>query len=181
MSINESAKPLPSIFVDNEVINKRVALFLQNKYPVLLDELQKRMPDKLETGSIWYSKAHVETWLNEMNEMGANGMHVYLGEYEAETLSADNINEGSRPSKPVGRLCLLMVLTRDGETPGTLKNIIYEKEPGFKERLISTTGEKTFAPRNINEEERPRQFNFGSYRPPHTIVDDAEFPNDSLT
>ena len=94
---------------------------MQNKYPQLCESLNKKGLTSGETKSIWYSKEHVQTWLNEMELLGANGMRVYFGEYEAD--DAAGLLHLENDSKPIGQLCLLMVLTREGLTENGHSNI----------------------------------------------------------
>ncbi len=63
---------------------------------------------KEDTKSIWYSKEHIEILLEEIRVWKADGLRIYLGEYEEAAIAP-------------GQLCLLMVLTRktaDGKEPG---------------------------------------------------------------
>ncbi len=175
MSINESARPLPEIFVDSATINKRVKLFIQNKYPILNEGMMGRGIHKPETKSIWYSKSHIETWLEEMNDLKANGMRIYFGEYEAP--DADTTGHEA----PNGQLCLLMVLTREGSEPGKLKNIFYEREPNYEARKMNTTTDKAIEEGVFDDLGKDRNFNFGAYCPPICLTEGDDYPNDSVT
>jgi hypothetical protein len=178
MTVNAATNPLPGlpdIFVSRELISKRISLYMQNKYPQLCESLNKKGLTSGETKSIWYSKEHVQTWLNEMELLGANGMRVYFGEYEAD--DAAGLLHLENDSKPIGQLCLLMVLTREGLTENGHSNIIYENEPDFESRQQSKP-----VSRDINDTgEKPRQFNFGAYCPPICLLESDDYPNDSVT
>lgn len=149
MITDQIATPLPRIFIDKGTLRRRVNLFLQNKHRILSQAMSSQDVQRVETRSIWYSKDHVQSWLDEMNLMGADGMRVYLGTYE-EGMSA-------------GQLCLLMVLTRLGEDDQTHWDIILEDEPGFQERLDASRAITLDEP---GEEECGKQYNYGSPCPP---------------
>jgi hypothetical protein len=171
MSMNESAKALPGIFVDTATINMRVKLYMQNKHPLLSEAMSRAGTPRSETRSVWYSRKHVETWLDEMDITGANGLRIYLGEYEA----ADS---GTTPHPELaGQLCLLMVLTRQGAPGETPINIIYENEPGYMARKANTVAEKDI----FGNPDQEKQFNFGAFCPPICLTGGDDYPNDSVT
>jgi hypothetical protein len=168
MSMNESAKALPGIYVGKDVINNRVKLYRQHKHLLLSNEMSKE--GREETKSIWYSKAHIETWLSEMNTIEADGMRVYFGQY-----TPDEINE------PTGQLCLLMVLTRgNGEKESIHQDIIYENEPTYAARLQNTPSMQTETEKGGNDTIFEKEFNYGAPCPPICITDGQEFPYESL-
>lgn len=165
MSTNETLQALPAIFIGKDKINQRVKLYQQNKHPLLSEAISSPGNPRQDTKSIWYSKEHVETWLNEMNQMGASGVRVYFGAYEEDAELAP------------GQLCLLMVLTRLSANGYSHKDIILENEPDFEERLQlaqarSLDGE-TDTPGGT-----PREYNYGSPCPPICPYEDPAFPED---
>jgi hypothetical protein len=175
MSTFETNNQLPGIFTDTATINKRVQLFLDNKYPALLDVMEKKGKPGIETKSVWYSRTHVETWLKEMEKYNANGMRIILGEYENL-----DVKEGENYD-PSGQLCLLMVLTREGSIPGALKNIIYEKETDYDIRAANTPKDRSIYNNDDEGEGKDRNFNLGACCPPICIIEGEDFPNVSLT
>jgi hypothetical protein len=160
---NLTVQPLPSIFVGKEIINQRVKLYMQHKHPLLSAGLSKNGVQREETKSIWYSKDHLQTLLNEITLAKGDGMRIYFGAY------------GNEEGRPEGQLCLLMVLTRPGTVSGSHKDIILEKEPDFEER------KGAFKKRSLGldmetEDELPKEYNYGAPCPPICITDDGEFP-----
>ena len=161
-------EPLPSIFESLEIVNKRVRLYLENKHVLLTNQLQLQDASREETRWVWYSKEHVQTWLNEMENLNADGMRIYFGQKEIE--DADELSLSTQAAKAAGQLCLLMVLTRAGIFDNSHINILYENEPDFDDRkalydqMNLTTGTK--------------HFNFGGYCPPMSITEGDDFPND---
>lgn len=141
--------PLPEIFISKELVNSRVSNYLANKYPLLIDQQQKIAEERTETKSIWYSKDHIQTWLDEIALLNADGMRIYFGGY----------NEDESPVS--GQLCLIMVLTR--QTENGRADIIYEDEPGFEDRLNAASKARDIGD---PENEMPRQFNYGAPCPP---------------
>jgi hypothetical protein len=157
--LNNAYTPLPTIFIPKDVINRRVKLFMQKKHPLLSEALTENGITRQDTRSVWYSKEHMEIWLNEMNLYGADGMRIYFGAYAEE----DGIRNG--------QLCLLMVLTRPGGTSDTHRDIVFEDEgPGA--RSLNGGGD------DEEEEGRPKQFNYGSPCPPICAEGDAIYPLD---
>jgi hypothetical protein len=161
----ETLQPLPAIFVGKDKINTRVKLYQQNKHPLLSEALSNGGVPRQDTKSIWYSREHVETWLNEMNQMDASGIRIYFGAYEAEAELA------------AGQLCLLMVLTRAGANANSHKDIILENEPDFEGRLQLAQSRaietETGLPAGT-----PREYNYGSPCPPICPYDEPGFPTD---
>jgi hypothetical protein len=151
MSNVTSLPLLPEIFVGKEIINRRIKGYLSRKHPQLSQALSANGTKREDTRSIWYSKDHVTTWLEEMQLMQADGMRVYFGAYDE--------NEG--PAN--GQLCLLVVLTREGDN-GVHKDIILEEEPGFDLRVpVARNG---VAGEPFAEKGTKREYNYGSPCPP---------------
>ncbi|MFT3911056.1 MAG: hypothetical protein QM737_16675 [Ferruginibacter sp.] len=144
-----TAQPLPNIFISKEVKESRVNNYLTDKYPLLINAQKEQDTERTETKSIWYSKEHLETWLNELAIMDADGMRIYFGAYNEEE------------SPVAGQLCLLMVLTRETETGHA--DIVYEDEPVFEERLNASPNFRTIT--DIDNKV-PKQFNYGAPCPP---------------
>jgi hypothetical protein len=163
-----STKPLPSIFEPLETVNKRVRLYQQNKHALLTNQLKIQDASRKETQWVWYSKEHVQTWLNEMEDLNADGMRIYFGEKEIAAEDESNLN--AQTAKASGQLCLLMVLTREGSFDNSHINIIYENEPDFIARK-TLYDQMKFAGGT-------KQFNFGGYCPPMSITEGDDFPND---
>jgi hypothetical protein len=166
MRINDTVSPpLPPIFVGKDIINQRVKLFMQNKHPLLSEALTAGGTPREETRTIWYSKEHVATWLNEMELMNADGMRVYFGAY------------GNEENRPVGQMCLLMVLTRAGADGQSHKDIILEREPDFDTRVqAGLSRSRSFG--DGNDEGKPREYNYGAPCPPICAGNDPAFPED---
>jgi hypothetical protein len=158
--INESTvKPLPDIFCGKDLITNRINNYKNQKHPLLNQQLSTNGVARQDTRSIWYTRQHVETWLDEMNYYNADGMRVYFGAY----------GEGEE-GRPPGQLCLLFVLTR-ATANGGHKDIILEQEPDFEMRLQSV--------QNLAHEEdsfgvafRPNEYNYGAPCPPVCDNDD---------
>lgn len=149
----QQARPLPAIFIGKDMINARIERYLTQKHPVLSQQLSGDGPYRDDTKSIWYSREHVETWLDEMQHTNADGMRVYFGAY------GDN-EEG----RPAGQLCLLVVLTRTGQY-GNQEDIILEDEPDFTVRQESATP-KSFSGNELWLKARPKEYNYGAPCPP---------------
>jgi len=168
MPNNDSpVQPLPAIFIGKESINNRVNNYLSNKHPLLRNAQKAISDEREETKTIWYSREHIETWLNEMNLLNADGMRIYFGAY------------GEEDTDVAGQLCLLMVLTRTAENSTTHDDIIYENEPDFADRSAETNS------RSINEdglegEGNPKEFNYGSPCPPICRDQNPSFPEESV-
>jgi hypothetical protein len=161
MSNNVTTPPLPSIFVGKDVINRRVTLFMQQKHGLLSQVMSQNGTQRQETKCIWYSKEHVETWLNEMSLMNADGMRVYFGTYAEEDGQA------------AGQLCLLMVLTRSENNGSIHRDIILENEINFSER--SQQGRTRTISTGDNGNGKPREYNYGAPCPP-SCPDGPAFP-----
>jgi hypothetical protein len=165
-------KPLPQIFETAQTVNKRVKLYIQNKHAPLTTRMKEINTAGEETKWVWYSKGHIQTWLNEMEDLNADGMRIYFGEKEIE--EGDEANLIAQKAKAAGQLCLLMVLTRPGSFGESHINIIYENEPDYAARKVMYD--------NIKATQDPdRQFNFGGYSPPMSITEGDDYPNDSIT
>ena len=149
----QTAPPLPAIFIGKDLINRRVTLYMQNKYPLLSQALSAGGQPREETRSIWYSKDHIKTWLEEIDHHEADGMRVYFGAY----------GEGEE-GRPAGQLCLLMVLTRKADGDDNHKDIILEEEPDFAARLGAQ--KRSFDTGLATSIFRPKEYNFGAPCPP---------------
>ena len=155
--------PLPEIFIGKTIANERIVNFLENKYDMLSSAIAvaTSIEDKPETKCIWYSKDHVQTWLDEIDIMNADGIRFYFGAYgNAEAVSQ------------AGQLCLVMVLTESNG--GGHKDIIYENTDCYEDRLGATE-----RGRNIEDLEvagKAKEFNYGSLCPPACISGDSSFP-----
>jgi hypothetical protein len=164
-----STHPLPDIFVGKDVINQRVKRFLKDKHPLLSHALSSSGTPRQETRSIWYSKEHVRTWLDEMDLMGADGLRVYFGVYGED--------EGSA----AGQTCLLMVLTRAAAGGNDHQDIILENEPGFEDRKNASrkrSAGDALSNDIINVISTPREYNYGSPCPPICPGSGSTFPQD---
>jgi hypothetical protein len=116
MTVATATKPLPKIFIGKDIINRRVNNYLQHQHRLLSEDLSRRGMRKADTRSIWYSKEHVRTWLEEIELMNADGMRIYLGAYD--------IQEG-----PVaGQTCLIMVLTHNSANGTSDKALVLRDE-----------------------------------------------------
>lgn len=145
--------PLPPIFVGKDIVKKRIQRFRTEKHPLLSKALQEKGLTSQDTKSIWYSKEHVVSWLKEIELMDADGIRVYFGAY------------GKEEGRPEGQLCLLMVLTRAGNTADAHVDIILEEEPGFEDRKLNSK-ERSLNFGSLQEEEKPREYNYGAPCPP---------------
>lgn len=157
-----TAVPLPAIFVPKEMISDRVNRFLQTKHAALSQQLTGNGPSRQDTRSIWYTKEHVQTWLDEMNLMGADGMRVYFGAYGPENAEAQD------------QLCLLMVLTRAEN--GLHKDIVLENEPDFFERQQLPRERSILNDDEDEDKKKPKEYNYGSPCPPLCPGSEQAFP-----
>jgi len=140
MRDNDQAQPLPSIFIATEQFQGMIEKYQTEKYPLLRDAQVVKGATRSETKSIWYSKEHIETLLNEISLMNANGLRIYFGAYAED-----------HPVAP-GQQCLLMVPTRATEN-GT----------GIQDRVNATINSRSL---ELPEEGTPKPFNYGSPCPP---------------
>lgn len=161
-----STKPLPPIFEGKDKINKRVQLYLDGKHALLTNALQQVDSSRVETKWVWYSKEIIQMWLEEIEDLEADGMRIYIGEKEVE--EGDELNTANQIAKSSGQLCLAMVLTRAGGYTGSHINIDYEAEPDFEDRKT------LYESRKSNDKER--QFNFGGYCPPMSVTEGSDYP-----
>lgn len=173
-----STKALPRIFERKQTINDRIKRYRDGKHQLLTAEMQKTNPLAEETRWVWYSKEQIEVWLEEMTSLGGDGVRIYFGEKEIEP--GDESNHMVQKQKSAGQLCLVMVLTKPGDPDinDSHINIIYEDLPDFAVRKAAYDAER--AAENSLESRKTKQFNFGSYGPPNTIVEGEDFPNDSV-
>lgn len=151
MRDNDQAQPLPSIFIATEQFQGMIEKYQTEKYPLLRDAQVVKGATRSETKSIWYSKEHIETLLNEISLMNANGLRIYFGAYAED-----------HPVAP-GQQCLLMVPTRATENGTGNQDIVYENEPGFQDRMNATINSRSL---ELPEEGTPKPFNYGSPCPP---------------
>jgi hypothetical protein len=149
---DESVKPLPFFFVGKTVTNDRVKAFMRTKLPLLSEAIGK--PD---TQSIWYSKEHVQGWLDEMNHAGADGLRIYFGSYDSDHATLSN------------QLCLLMVMTALNTGTGGHKDISIEDASDFANRSALA---RSFTPDGTK-----RDFNVGSPCPPVCLNQEPGFPD----
>ena len=155
MQSNESIKPLPAIFIGEEILKTKVDKFLNEKYTLLSNAQKEKDINREETKSIWYSREHVQTWLDEMNLLNADGMRVHFGAY--------GDSEGIAP----GQLCLLMTLTRTSEQGLPGEDIIYENLPDFEARKNASVNSRSFnESKDLDFDSKPKEFNYGSPCPP---------------
>ncbi len=96
--------------------------------------------------------------------MDADGLRIYLGEYEEEA-----------PVAP-GQLCLLMVLTRRTADGQGRKDIKLEDEPGYDLRVQKGQARSITLSSDTNG--RPREYNYGSPCPPICFEGEPGFPED---
>lgn len=151
MENKKTVKPLPAIFIGKKITTERVERYLKNKHPLLSNAISQNGHPKEDTKSIWYSKEHIETWLDEINIMNADGMRVYFGEY------------GEKDGLFAGQLCLLIVPTRLTNS-GRHEDIIVENEPDFAERLPAQA--RSLGNTNFDAESLHRGYNYGAPCPP---------------
>jgi hypothetical protein len=158
-----SNTPLPEIFVGKAVVTARVKNFLTVKYPKLNETLNGK-----DTRAVWYSREHLETILDEMRMLSADGLRVYFGAYEDTHKSAP------------GQVCLLLVPTRASANDGHA-DVIIEDESGFAERVNLGEQSKgifdnTNLPSTETEEEQSKGFNYGHPCPPYgSNIDDMKY------
>ncbi len=153
MQNNESVQPLPEIFIGGDAVKTRVDQFLKEKYPLLINAQKSISHEREETKSIWYSKVHIETWLNEINLLNADGMRIHFGTYGDDSIAP-------------GQLCLLMTLTRPSQSGSSHEDIIYENEPDFTDRKNATAKSRSIADSANTGNSKPKPFNYGSPCPP---------------
>lgn len=151
MQNTNQAQPLPEIYIGTELVHEMVERYQTEKYPLLKEAQLAKGGALSETKSVWYSKEHIETLLSEIELMDANGLRIYFGAYDE-----------NHPIAP-GQQCLLMVLTRASEKGGGNQDIVYEKEPGFQERMNATANSRSL---DLPAEGTPKPFNYGSPCPP---------------
>lgn len=199
MSDNSQPVQLPKFFVGHLTAQERVVKFQERKHKILSDLLPKTegQPSRVETKHIWYSIDHIETLLDEMRRLNADGIRIYFGAY--------NDDEGNNAD---GQLCLIMVPTRtilqgDTSTP-THEDVILESEPDFESRYNATfpnaentqervhsedkvsieneIKEKRFIPRHQAKEIKGlKSFNQGSPCPPDCPEDGVKYGIESIS
>lgn len=149
MTNENNPKPLPWFFIGREAASQRVKNYEKQKHNLLTDSLGK--PD---TKSIWYSKEHISSLLEEIEHVGGDGVRIYFGAYDVSHESFG------------GQLCLIMIPTKElkqGEMI-THKNVSIETERDFAER---TSLSRDFNLSNEDDEvPTSRDFNYGSPCPP---------------
>lgn len=142
----ETAKPLPPFFVGKAVTDARKAIFKEQKAPELKAKLGRE-----DTKSVWYSKEHIASLLDEITHANGDGLRIYFGAYEDTHLYA-------------GQTCLLMNCTQPRVNNGvvTHTDVYLEDADDFAERSGLERGIRGDA----EQVRRPRDFNFGSPCPP---------------
>jgi len=164
-------KPLPQIFTPQEIVDKRVRLYANGKHAALTAAMQLTDSTREETKWVWYSIEQVRTWLEEMDDLGADGIRIYFGEKEIE--EGDENDLAAQAQKASGQLCLVLVLTRRGSGDDIHVNVDYENEPDFGER------HSLYLAKRPGKEEK--QFNFGGYCPPLSVTEGSDYPNESIS
>lgn len=150
--------PLPYFFIGKAQATARIGQFIAGKHKTLSAELGR--PD---TKHVWYSREHLITLLEEMDFLGASGLRIYFGEYEA------------KHSLAPGQTCLIMVPTRTNAKLKGEEDIITEDEPGFDERQQMPKSEPGWRLNgDIIAASLPKEYNYGSPCPP--VCNDGE-PN----
>ncbi len=163
-----ATKPLPVNYISNDVVNQRVLLYCNGTHSMLSSNLSSQRGVTVEdTKSVWYSKKQVQEWLDEMNDLGGDGLRIYFGAKEDTGIEPDGFE-----ALP-GQLCLIMMLTRMGSSKDSHINIIYEKLENFAERKQLTD--------DLKAANKDRSFNFGAYCPPICLTEGDDYPNDSVT
>jgi hypothetical protein len=149
MTNENNPKPLPWFFIGKEASSQRVTNFQKQKLPLLTESLGK--PD---TQSIWYSKEHISSLLEEINHLGGDGLRIYFGAYDTshETFG--------------GQLCLIMAATKELKIGEKIshKDVSIENESDFVER--STLSRDFNISSNDNSAATSKDFNYGSPCPP---------------
>ncbi len=163
MITNELHQALPAIFIGREKINERVKLYQNGKHKVLTEALHQKGMLKEDTKSIWYTKEHIEILLEEIRYWKADGLRIYLGEYEEAALAP-------------GQLCLLMVLTRKTADGQSREDIKLEDEPSYAQRVQK--GQARSIHLSSDDNGRPREYNYGSPCPPICFEGEPGFPED---
>lgn len=145
-----TATPLPFFFISKEVAAERISNYGSNKGSILSQEL-----GRTDTRSIWYSREHIESLLQEIDLVNGDGLRIFFGAYES-THEYPN------------QTCLIMVPTREEMTENNSiihKNVILEDEPDFENRsslareIWTITGDEDLS-------DVCRNFNHGSPCPP---------------
>jgi hypothetical protein len=167
-----SIKALPSIFETKEIINKRVDAYIKGKHSLLTKAMQEKDPGREETKSVWYPKAVVQTWLEEIILLEGDGLRIYFGEKEVDL--GDENDPEARYRKSAGQLCLIMIPTKTGSNDDSHVNIIYQDRADFTERQRLYHEEKNQGRVDMN-------FNFGGYCPPKCITEGPDFPMESVS
>jgi hypothetical protein len=144
--MTKETKPLPPIFISQETVDKRKALFSAKKLPLLAGDLGR--PD---TQSIWYTREHVASLLAEIDYYGGDGLRIFFGAYE----------EGHQYE---GQLCLVMNPTRAvGTGSASHKEVVAENEPDFAARSSQA---RDFQFSEDLDDTYPKGYNYGSPCPP---------------
>ena len=145
MKNSNSPKKLPFFFIGKSTTDKRKENFISQKYPDLCSRLGKE-----DTKSIWYTREHFATLLDEIDHAGGDGIRLHFGTYE----------DGH---KFQGQLCLVMNITRSS---GVIrKDVVLESESDFEDRSAGSRSQDN------TETKVPRDFNFGSPCPPRCDSD----------
>jgi hypothetical protein len=165
-----TAKPLPSNFLNKELVNERTRLYEQSNQEVPTDNPSAQTRQGEDTKWVWYSKELVQTWLDEIAYHNGDGLRIYFGRKEAPTdtateADAEHINEALP-----GNLCLIMSITKEGSYADSHINVVYENIEDFNDRKQAAD--------ELKNSETPRNLNAGSYSPPlKKITEGEDYPN----
>ena len=168
MSTQTTAKELPYFFVGKDIARKRLASFMNSKYPLLTQN--NTIP---ETKSIWYSFQHIQALYEELSYLNASGLRIYFGSYLPANIEDENpliVQDATRHSAVAGQLSLVMVPTEAyvaANNEPKHKDLIIENLPSFTERLMGIT---------LLEFLSTKPLNAGSPCPPACSDGDTEFP-----
>lgn len=132
MASPRNAKPLPTIFIDKEVVNERVNNFLNNKHPVLTTAIGKP-----ESKAAWYSLEQFEELVREMYYQNADGIRIYFGAY------SDNDPDYAN------QLTIIFVPTYLDESTGNHKDIVIDDDEDFGVRSEVVAKIDSFAKNRI--------------------------------
>jgi hypothetical protein len=150
LSGNYAKKKLPPSYLTKETANHRIS-----NYQHFMHSLLSEATGSPETLSNWYSKEYIEYIIKAINYFGASGIRIYFGCY-----ANDYPREEPKAEDPAhNQTCLLLILTRKGDTADVHHNIIFEKDENF-----TTTAEANT--RNTEAYEQ-RRFDYLRYEPPY--------------
>lgn len=144
----ETARPLPPFYIGKQLTRQRIDKYINEKHGILSEEI-----DKEDTKSIWYSRDHFATLLEEIDAAGGDGIRIFFGAYE----------DGHEFA---GQLCLLFNSTREIIVNGSIvhANVYLENELDYSAR---TAQSRDFIIHPIDGlKPKDRDFNFGQPCPP---------------